>query len=186
MLDLQTARLRLSRPGSEDAESMVLYATRNREHFAPWEPLRQEAYFESEFWSAEIVRRSKLMAAGHSLFLILRDLDDGENRVLGHITFNNIVRGAFQAAHLGYALDSEAVGNGYMREALREAIDHVFADLGLHRIMANYMPTNHRSASVLKALGFVPEGFARDYLYLAGAWQDHVLTALTNTKWQSA
>ena len=60
------------------------------------------------------------------------------------------------------------------------AIDHVFHALKLHRIMANYMPTNVRSARLLRRLGFVPEGFARDYLFIAGAWQDHVLTALTH------
>jgi len=33
---------------------------------------------------------------------------------------------------------------------------------------------------VLKRLGFVVEGHASEYLYVGGAWQDHVLTALTN------
>lgn len=48
--------------------------------------------------------------------------------------------------------------------------------------MANYMPANARSAAVLQRLGFTIEGTARDYLFLAGAWQDHVLTSLTNPR----
>ena len=42
------------------------------------------------------------------------------------------------------------------------------------------MPSNERSAGLARRLGFVPEGIARDYLYIDGAWRDHVLTALTN------
>ncbi|WP_294033064.1 hypothetical protein [uncultured Moraxella sp.] len=42
------------------------------------------------------------------------------------------------------------------------------------------MPDNHKSAKVLARLGFVKEGYAKAYLQIAGRWQDHVLTALTN------
>ena len=39
---------------------------------------------------------------------------------------------------------------------------------------------NERSGAVLRRLGFVPEGYARDYLFIDGAWRDHVLTARIN------
>jgi ribosomal-protein-alanine N-acetyltransferase len=81
---------------------------------------------------------------------------------------------------MGYALAATAQGKGYMTEAGRAGIDFIFSQVRLHRIMANYMPNNVRSAAVLKRLGFTIEGTARAYLYLAGKWQDHVLTSLTN------
>jgi ribosomal-protein-alanine N-acetyltransferase len=56
----------------------------------------------------------------------------------------------------------------------------LFGELGFHRIMANYLPHNERSGRLLRRLGFVVEGYARDYLYIHGAWRDHILTALTN------
>ncbi len=59
-------------------------------------------------------------------------------------------------------------------------IRYAFEDLRLHRIMANYVPHNQRSAHLLRRLGFVQEGYAKEYLKIAGRWQDHVLTALTN------
>ncbi|MCJ8298752.1 MAG: 30S ribosomal protein S5 alanine N-acetyltransferase, partial [Pseudomonadales bacterium] len=50
----------------------------------------------------------------------------------------------------------------------------------LHRIMANYIPENVRSAKVLEKVGFKKEGYSPSYLKIAGKWQDHVLTALIN------
>jgi ribosomal-protein-alanine N-acetyltransferase len=52
--------------------------------------------------------------------------------------------------------------------------------------MANYMPRNQRSANVLKRLGFVVEGYARNYLLINNHWEDHILTSLTNPNWQLA
>jgi ribosomal-protein-alanine N-acetyltransferase len=72
-----------------------------------------------------------------------------------------------------------------MTEALSIAINYVFEELNLHRIMANYMPHNRRSGNVLKRLGFVVEGYARDYLMINGKWEDHIFTSLINPHWRS-
>ena len=37
---------------------------------------------------------------------------------------------------------------------------------------------------LLRRLGFVVEGYARDYLFLNGQWRDHVMTSLTNPDWR--
>jgi len=71
-----------------------------------------------------------------------------------------------------------------MHEGLKASLDYVFGDLNLHRVMANFMPHNLRSNAVLRRLGFTVEGYARDYLYIDGAWRDHVLTSLTNPNWR--
>jgi ribosomal-protein-alanine N-acetyltransferase len=42
------------------------------------------------------------------------------------------------------------------------------------------MPSNERSAAVLKRCGFKVEGHATAYLLINGRWEDHVLTAITN------
>lgn len=65
-----------------------------------------------------------------------------------------------------------------MREVLEVGIAWAFDELGLHRLMANYMPRNERSARLLASLGFEREGYAKRYLQIAGAWEDHVLAAL--------
>jgi len=60
-------------------------------------------------------------------------------------------------------------------------IAEVFSpSVNLHRIQANVRPENARSLTLLDALGFVREGLAREYLFIDGAWRDHVMTARTN------
>ena len=67
-----------------------------------------------------------------------------------------------------------------MTEFVEAATNYVFAELDLHRIMANYVKENVRSARILEKLGFEKEGYAKSYLKIAGTWRDHVLTAKIN------
>ncbi|MCK6430817.1 MAG: GNAT family N-acetyltransferase, partial [Burkholderiaceae bacterium] len=75
---------------------------------------------------------------------------------------------------------------GLMTEALAACIDFAFGALRLHRIQANYMPENERSGRLLARLAFEREGYAKDYLFIDGAWRDHVLTARLNRTFDTA
>lgn len=182
---IETERLVLRVPVPADAEEMAAFVSRNREHFAPWEPDRDEEYYTVGRWRTVLERVVDGVRDGALLQLVLCPKASGGPGIVGKCTLSEIVRGPFQAAYLGFGLDRDAVGQGLMTEALRAVIEHALTELGLHRIMANYMPANVRSAAVLQRLGFEREGFARDYLFLAGAWRDHVLTALTRERWPS-
>lgn len=171
----RTARLscRLAKP--DDAEALWRYRTTNREHLASWEPLRDEAYY-TQAHARRTLEEWMAGVAQDRVYPILM-FDPGEREVLGSFTFSNVVRGAFQACQLGYGLAGDQQGKGLMREALAPALDWAFGTLGLHRVMANYLPRNARSGRLLAALGFEREGLARRYLQIAGTWEDHVLTA---------
>jgi len=145
---------------------------------------RPPEYYTTAYWARHLEELREGIRGGGILPFLLQRRDRPPEEIAGRCTFSGIVRGPFQAAYLGYSLDRDAQGHGYMGEALRAAIDYCFHSLNLHRIMANYMPTNERSGRLLRKLGFVPEGYARDYLFLAGRWQDHILTALTNDRWK--
>ena len=173
-----TERLEIVLPTLADAPRRLQYYVDNREHFAPWDPERDETFYTIERMERWICddRDALTRDAAYSLFLLRRD--DASGHIVGTIGLSNIVRGVFRACHLGYSLDRDATGAGYMHEALTAVIAYAFGPLDLHRLMANYQPTNERSANVLRRLGFTVEGFARDYLYLGGLWRDHILTAL--------
>jgi ribosomal-protein-alanine N-acetyltransferase len=182
---IETQRLILAIPTPDYASRMLQYVDDNRAHLASWEPLRPDEYFTIDFWSRRLSFTLEEFTAGRCLSLVLLDRTSSSGAVVGQVTFSNITAGAFQAAYLGYSLDHRAVGKGLMCEALTAAIKYVFEELNLHRIMANYMPANERSAKLLRRLGFTVEGYARDYLRLAGNWRDHILTALTNDSWKT-
>ena len=176
---LFTARLQLLPASTALAKAMLEFEFRNRAHFAPWDPLPGEMFFTEWYWNMRLRQREEDYRDGRgAMFLLV--LPDRPERVIGMANLSNFVRGLFQACHLGYKLDKDYEGQGLMREALAGVICFAFDELKLHRIMANYQPQNVRSAAVLKHLGFSIEGEAKDYLFLNGAWRDHVLTALVN------
>jgi ribosomal-protein-alanine N-acetyltransferase len=83
---------------------------------------------------------------------------------------------------LGFSIGGRYEGRGLMGEALGAAIEHVFNEYRLHRIMANHRPENLRSGNLLARLGFEREGLARAYLKINGEWADHVLTSRINPR----
>ncbi|POZ63008.1 GNAT family N-acetyltransferase [Chromobacterium alticapitis] len=181
---LDTARLKLL-PAHPDLTAAALdYHNRNRAHLEPWGPTPGPQYYSEDYWRTQMRQGARSWAEGHSARFLLATREQPE-RVIGTVGFSNIVRGVFQACHLGYGLDQACEGQGLMREALEAAIRFAFDDLKLHRIQANYQPANARSAALLQRLGFAIEGQAKDYLFLNGAWRDHVLTSLLNPHFDS-
>ena len=177
---IETERLLLTIPEPHAAARVATYAVENEARLAKWEPPRPEGYFTEGYWYRRLERNFDELAHDVSLRLGIFRRNDPEGPLLGHVNFNQIQRGGFQACTLGYSLDRRCEGRGMMTEALTAAVPYVFGELKLHRIQANYIPSNERSGRVLRRLGFVVEGYARDYLFIGGAWRDHLLTALTN------
>jgi len=179
---LETARLilRLGEPG--DAKEIARFYLENKEYLTPWSPEWPPGFFTEKYWQEQVRLNLSDFRSGLAIKLFIFPKDQPQ-KIIGVANFTNVIRGAFQACYLGYNLAETAQGHGYMVEALQTAIDYVFAEYKLHRIMANYMPHNRRSGSVLRRLGFGVEGYARDYVMIAGEWQDHILTSLPNPHW---
>src|SRR3954453_21343419 len=102
------------------------------------------------------------------LCLLACRTDNGE--IAGVFTISQIVRGAFQSAYLGYYAHERHAGQGLMREALDQILDHAFGPLGLHRVEANIQPGNQPSIALARGAGFRLEGFSPRYLLVGGPW----------------
>ena len=184
--ELRTARLdvRLARPGMQAA--MATFLRDNFEgHLDRWSPPAAPAFFSESFWAERLAVAVEEFHAGRSARFVLQQGPLGAP-ILGTCNYTNIVRGPFLACYLGYQVGRAHEGSGLMAEALKATNAYVFSSMRLHRIMANYRPENTRSARLLERLGFVREGVARDYLFIDGAWRDHVLTSLTNPDFDPA
>lgn len=180
--EILTQRTVLKIPGPESAELMLNYNLSNKDHLSQWEPERQDSFFTLEHWQNTLTENEKLFEQGAAVKFAA--FNSQLNEIIGVCNFTNIVRGPFQACNLGYSISRCLQGKGYMFEILSAAIDYAFSKngLGLHRVMANYMPSNRLSEALLHKLGFEKEGYAKSYLKIAGTWQDHVLTSLINTQ----
>jgi ribosomal-protein-alanine N-acetyltransferase len=176
---IETERLFVVPIAPEHARAQLDYYHRNRGHLAPWEPMRDPGFYTLDYQQRAIASTIQDVAEGHSCPFIAFMRDDPERMIAG-INIFNIMRGTFSAAFLGYGVDANVQGRGIGTEAVGAVVNYVFAELRLHRVMANYNPVNERSARLLEKLGFEREGYARDYLFLNGAWRDHILTAKIN------
>lgn len=107
----------------------------------------------------------------------------GGGELIGVVNVENIVRGFFKSASLGYYAFDPHFGNGLMREGVELAIVHAFGALKLHRLEANIQPDNLRSKALVQSLGFDLEGYSRRYLKIGGHWRDHERWALLSEEW---
>lgn len=179
---LRGPRVSLFLPNVYEAQAVLDYFSRNREHLAPTNPPLPSNFYSLEYWRQRLDRQFLEFEAGTSVNFYV-ELSEQREKVIGAISFTQIVRGPFQACYLGYSIAAECEGKGLMRESLELAIDYMFNQKHIHRIMANYLPDNSKSGHLLRRLGFVIDGRSKDYLYIHGAWQEHILTSLTNHTW---
>ena len=118
--------------------------------------MREASYYTLSECSRIIAEAEAAARADRSYSLLLFNADAVE--IIGSITLSNVARGPFQACILGYGVGARWQGFGLMKEALEATLAWAFGALGLHRVMANHLPYNERSARLLERLGFEREG----------------------------
>jgi ribosomal-protein-alanine N-acetyltransferase len=154
----------------EDRAEFLALATASHDLHRPWTyPPERPDQFE------ELLARSRR----EDCVCLLACLRDG-GEMAGVLIVSQIVRGAFQSAYLGYYAHQRHAGNGYMREAMAQTLDHVFGPLALHRLEANIQPGNAASVALARSAGFRLEGFSPRYLLIGGQWRDHERYAITS------
>jgi ribosomal-protein-alanine N-acetyltransferase len=131
-------------------------------------------------------------SGAYRTFMVWARASGGEHGLVGRVNIANITRGSFLSATMGYDAYDPYAGRGLFAEGLALVVDLAFEaephGLGLHRVEANIQPANARSAGLVRSLGFVHEGFSRQYLHLPGAdgrraWRDHDRYAVLASDW---
>ena len=187
--EITTARLRLVAGDAGLAPAVCEFQRRNRQHFARWDPPTADTFYTTEAQATRVATGLTAFQNDTAYRYWLIDatraggarLPSSDVEVIGSLHFSQVSRGAFQSAMLGYALDEVHVGQGLMTEAITAGLEEMFSPrVNLHRVQAAYRPENERSGRVLERLGFRLEGLASEYLYIDGAWRDHLVVSLRN------
>lgn len=166
----------LRAPQMSDFSQWAQLREDSRDFLTPWEP----AWPKDDLYRGAFRRRVKryqrdIRDDRAYPFFVFSTEDDV---LVGGVTLSNIRRGVAQACSLGYWIGEPYARRGYMSSAVENCAQYVFDTLNLHRLEAACIPTNHASINLLNKCGFTDEGYARQYLLINGAWQDHQLFAL--------
>lgn len=168
--------LLLRAPRAEDYEAWADLRERSRDFLRPWEPIWPVDDLTRAAYRRRIRRYQREIQEDTAYpFFVFREAD---STLVGGLTLGMVRRGVSQAATLGYWMGAPHAGKGLMTGAVRLATGYAFENLRLRRIEAACVPGNTPSRRLLERVGFLREGYAREYLCINGIWQDHLLYAL--------
>lgn len=170
LLNIESKEFNLKLLTPEYAQDLLDYYLRNRKHLEPFEPIRDNSFYTLD-------AQRKILSDGYRQFLSGTAVDVGifkNEKLIGKLKLSNIVYGVFKSGILGYSIDANEQGKGYMKQAVNLMVDYAFEDLELHRVEASALVDNERSKHVLIGCGFEELGINKNYLYINGGWRDHV------------
>ena len=156
-----------------DAPALLTLECENREFFQLYTVTRDESFYTWKGQSERIRKAIEAAKEGTSCTFGVFLAETG--KLIGIVSLSEIVKGNFQSCWIGYYLDRNHNGKGYMTEAVTYTIDYAFKELGLHRIEAGVMPHNEASIRLLEKAGFEKEGIARENVKINGKWEDHLI-----------
>ena len=156
---------------------------RNGEWLTQWEPMRlthhPDPETNREVFAARCGARERERLAGTQYaFGIFVD-----GAFAGEINLNNVVRGAFQSATIGYWIDKSRAGRSLMSEAVVVLAQYAFEEMRLHRLEICIIPRNVNSRRVMEKLDVRTEGIAERFLEINGVWEDHIRYGITYEEW---
>jgi [ribosomal protein S5]-alanine N-acetyltransferase len=161
----------------EDAPVFLTFYNEVRTFAAEFEPARSAEFYTLAGQRNNLENALSQMVQDKAYPFCICLNSTGE--IVGRINLNNVVRGFFQSCNVGYIVHQKYNGRGFATTALRLLINYAFTELNLHRLEAGTLPHNYASQRVLEKAGFRREGYAKNYLFINGKWQDHLIFAKT-------
>jgi len=180
-LRLETDRLIVRRYEEHDVPDILAYSQHepsdeHRRRNIDWE-LNEESI--REWWAPMTSMRPE--EAIHWLSLVIELRAGG--RVIGNTGFNAKRIGDTFQGQTGWIIGAPYEGHGYVTEAATALLDHLFDDIGFHRVYAMTSPDNRRSWRVMERLGMRREAhFVRNCYHNSG-WADEYVYAILADEW---
>ena len=183
-LELAGARIVLRPLRADDWDDWRDVRIRSRAWLEAWEP-RPEPGAADPVLDREAFRarcgawdRQRHFDAAYGFGLFLLD-----GRFAGEVSLGSVQRGPFQSAYIGYWIDENVAGRGYVPEGVVVLLRYAFEILNLHRLEAAIVPRNAASRRVVEKLGLRDEGTAVRFLQIQGNYEDHIRYAITAEEW---
>lgn len=165
----------LRAPGLGDHAAWAALREQSREHLTRWEPAWKTADAAADAFRLRLKSYDRQFKARAGVAFHVFRL--GDDTLVGGVTLSDIRLHAAQSATVGYWIGAAYLRQGYGLAAVSGVVGYAFDGLGLNRVEAACQPGNAPSRALLAKAGFVEEGLAREYLFINGAWRDHVLFA---------
>lgn len=174
-INLQGENITLRNLSSANAEEILDYYIRNKKHLESFEPTRN-----TNFYTLDTQRN--ILNESYRQFLNGTNIELGifkDDKLIGKLKLSSIIYGIFKSGILGYSIDKNEEGKGYMKEAIKLFLDYIFNKEELHRVEASALTSNERSIGVLLSCGFNLLGINKKYLLINGQWRDHATYYIT-------
>lgn len=179
---IETKRLLLAPPTLNHFDAWARLREKSRVFLEPYEPTWPKDDLTKAAFKRRLKRYQRNERESNGIaYLIFKRSD---NTLVGGITISRILRGVAQSCAMGYWVGEPYVQQGYMSEAVVAILPEIFIEQNFHRLEAACLPHNIASVRVLEKAGFQREGYAREYLKIAGKWQDHILFAMLESDYK--
>ncbi|WP_342748947.1 GNAT family protein [Terribacillus aidingensis] len=128
----------------------------------------------TEGWFLDLVEQHQKKAVS-DIAHVFGLFHKSEGTHLGMVDFSTLARMHFQWARIGYTIHNQHWGNGYGKEAVKEALKIAFNDLGFHCIEAHIAIDNDVSYNLAKCVGMTYECTRKGFILEEDQWVDHLV-----------
>ena len=177
---VSTERLLLRPLTADDTDALLAYRSRPDVClYVPFEPMTPSVI--EERLSAQWALR-ELTDEGQALVLGIELAATGE--LVGDVVLFWHSR-EHKGGELGYVVNPDFGGHGYVTEAATAMLRLGFEDLGLHRIIARIDERNEPSARLARRLGMRQEAHLIENEWFKGDWSNEFQFAMLASEWRS-
>ena len=162
MTEIHTPRLRLRRARPDDLDALHALLS-NAQAMRYWSTLPHTEIEQTRAWLDDMIAAP---AEESDDFIV-----EHEGKLIGKA-------GCWRLPNVGYLLSPAVWGQGFGREAMSAAIDHIFRTHPVAALHADVDPNNTASLALLARLGFRETGRAERTFKIGEAWYDSIYLSL--------